>query len=58
MLQTDHKIYGRRSDVIMEQKDKKIFQVIDFAGPYTGQVDTKELSRFGKRVEKDIGRES
>ena len=57
-LQTDHKIYGRRSDVIIEQKDKNICQVIDFACPYAGQVDTKELSRFGTRVGKDMKHES
>ena len=43
-VQTDHEIYGRRPDtLIVVQKDKNICQIIDFACPYDGRVDTKKL---------------
>ena len=35
--------YGRRLDLIVVQKDKNICQIIDFACPYDGRVDTKKL---------------
>ena len=41
IAQTDHEIYGRRPDVIVVQKDKKLFQVIDFACPDDERVNTK-----------------
>ena len=34
--------FGRTLDVIVVQKDKNIYQIIDFACPYNGRVDTKE----------------
>ena len=45
-VQTDHEIYGRRPDVIVIQKDKHLCQIIDFACPYDGRVDTKELEKI------------
>ena len=42
----DHEIYGRRPDVIVVQKDKNLCQIIDFACPYDGRVDTKELEKI------------
>ena len=36
----DHKIYGRRPDIIAVQKDKNLCQIID------GRVDTKELEKI------------
>ena len=33
-VQTDHEIHGRRPDVIVVQKDKNLFQIIDFACPF------------------------
>ena len=42
-VQTNRKIYRRRSDVIVVQKDKNLCQLIEFASPYRGRVDTKEL---------------
>ena len=47
-VQTDHEIYGRGPDVIVVQKDKNICQIIDFACPYDGRVDTKELEKIEK----------
>ena len=44
-VQTDHEIYGRRPDVFVVQKDKNLCQIIDFACPYHGRVDTKELKK-------------
>ena len=44
--QTDHEIYGRRPDVIVVQKAKNPCQIIDFACPYDGRVDTKELEKI------------
>ena len=44
-VQTDHKIYGRRPDVIVVQKDKNLRQIIDFASSYYGRVHTKELKK-------------
>ena len=34
--------FGRTLDVIVVQKDKNVYQIIDFACPYNGRVDTKE----------------
>ena len=45
-VQTDHEIYGRRPDVIVAQKDKNLFQVIDFACPDDGGVNTRELKQI------------
>ena len=45
-VQIDHEIYGRRSNVIVVQKDKNFCQVIDFAYPYDRRVDTKELEKI------------
>ena len=36
-VQTDYEIYGRRSDVIVVQKNKSLSQIIDFACPYDGK---------------------
>ena len=44
--QTDHEIYGRRQDVVVVQKDKNLFQVIDFACPDDERVNTKELEQI------------
>ena len=44
-VQTDHEIHGRRPDVIVVLKDKNLCQVRDFACPYDGRVDTKELEK-------------
>ena len=44
-VQTDHETYGRRLDVIVVQKDKNFYQIIDFACPYDERVDTKELEK-------------
>ena len=38
--------YGRRPDVIVVQKDKNLCQIIVFACPYDGRVDTKELEKI------------
>ena len=63
-VQTDHEICGRRPDVTVVQKDKNLYQIIDFACPYDRKVDTKELEknrtlpRFGTRVEKYMEHES
>ena len=46
IVQTDHKIYGRRPNVIMVQKDKNLYQIIDFTCPYDGRLDTKELEKI------------
>ena len=59
-VQTDHEIYGRKPDVTVVQQVKNFYQMIDFACPYNGRIDTKELEkkrtlpRFGTRVEKDM----
>ena len=45
-VQTDHKIYGRRPDDIVVQKNKNLCQIIDFACPYDGRVDTKGLKKY------------
>ena len=45
-VQMDHEIYGRRPDVIVVQKDKNLCQIIDFACPYDGRADTKELEKI------------
>ena len=45
-VQTDHEIYGRRPDVIVLQKNENLCQIIDFAYPYDGRVDTKELEKI------------
>ena len=45
-VQTDHEIYWRRSDVIVVQKYKNLCQVIDFACPYNGRVQNKELEKI------------
>ena len=44
--QTDHETYGRRPDVTVVQKDKKFCQIIDFACPYDGRADTKQLEKI------------
>ena len=44
-IQTDHEIYGRRPDVIVVQKDKNLCQIINFACPYDGTVNNKELGK-------------
>ena len=44
-VQTDHEIYGRRPDVIVEQKDKNLCQMIYFACPYDERVGIKELEK-------------
>ena len=46
IVQTDHEICERRPDVIAVQKDKNLWQIIDFACPYNGRVDTKELEKI------------
>ena len=45
-VQTDHEIYGKRPDVIVVQKDKNLYQIIDFACPCDRRVDTKELEKI------------
>ena len=45
-VQTDYEICGRTTDVIVVQKDKNLCQIIDFACPYDGRVDTKELEKI------------
>ena len=45
-LHTNYEIYGRRPDVIVVQKDKNLCKIIDFACPYDGRVDTKELEKI------------
>ena len=45
-VQTDHEIRGRRPDVVVVQKDENLCQIIDFACPYDGRVDTKELEKI------------
>ena len=62
-VQMDHEIYGRRPDVIVVQKDKNLCPIIDFACPYDGRADTKELEKIEQyqdlaRVEKDMEHES
>ena len=37
-VQTDHEIYGRRPDVIVEQKDKNLCQIIYFVCPRDERV--------------------
>ena len=55
-VQTDHEIYWRKSDVIVVQKHKNFCQVIDFAGPYNGRVQNKELEKIEHC--QDLARES
>ena len=45
-VQMDHEMYGRRPDIIVAQKDKNLCQIINFASPYDGRVDTKELEKI------------
>ena len=45
-VQADHEVYVRRPDVIVVQKDKYICQITDFACPYDGRVDSKELEKI------------
>ena len=51
-------------DQSLWHRRKNLCQIVDFACPYDGRVDTKELeknrilSRFGTRVEKDMEHES
>ena len=45
-VQTDHEMYGRRPDVIVVQKYKNLFQVIDFACPHDVRVNTRELKQI------------
>ena len=45
-VQTDNEIYSRRPDVIVVQKDKNLCQILYFACPYNGKVDTKELKKI------------
>ena len=42
----DHEIYERRPNVIVVQKKKNIWQIMDFACPYHERVDTKELGKI------------
>ena len=42
-VQTNQKIYRRRSVAIVVQKDKNLCQIIYFAFPNNGRVDNKEL---------------
>ena len=63
MVQTDHKTYGRRSDVIVVKRDKNLCQIIDLACPYDGREyqrirKNRALPRFGTRAEKDMEHES
>ena len=44
-VQTNHEINERRPDFNGVQKDKNICQITDFAYPYEGRVDTKELEK-------------
>ena len=44
-VQINHEIYGRKPDLIVVQKDKNLYQIIDFASPYDGRVITKELAK-------------
>ena len=44
-VQANHEIYGRRPNAIVVQ-DKNLCQIIDFACPYDGRVDTKELEKI------------
>ena len=46
IVQTDHETYGRRPDIIEVQKDKNLCQIINFACPYDGKVNTKELEKI------------
>ena len=46
IVQTDHEIYVRRPDFIVVQKDKNLCIIIDFACPYNGRVNTKELVKI------------
>ena len=55
-VQTNHEIYWRRSDVIVVQKHKNLCQVIDFACPYNGRVQNKELEKIEHC--QDLARES
>ena len=41
-------------NIIVVQKDKNLCQIIDFACPYDGRVDTKELE---KKHYQDLARE-
>ena len=45
-VQTDNEIHGRSPDVIVAQKDKNLCQIIDFACPYDGGMDTKESEKI------------
>ena len=42
-VQADRGIYRRRPDIIVVQKDKNHCQIIDFACPYDGRVDTEKF---------------
>ena len=33
---------GKKGVIMVKKKDKNFCQIIDFAGPYNGRVDTKE----------------
>ena len=46
IVQKDHEIYVKRPDVIVVQKDKNICDMIDFACPYDGRNNTKELVKI------------
>ena len=44
-VQIDHEIYSRRPDAIVVQRDKDLWQIIDFAGPYDERVDKNKLEK-------------
>ena len=44
-VKKDHKIYGRRPDVAVVQKDNNLCQ-INFSCPYNRRIDTKELKNM------------
>ena len=45
-VERDQEIYGRRPDVMVPMKIKNLCQIINFACPYDGRVDTKELEKI------------
>ena len=47
-MQTDHVIEVRRPDMVVIDKAKNRWQIIDFAVPYGSRVEQKELEKKEK----------
>ncbi len=50
-IQTDHLILARRPDLIIINKKKRIFKIIDFAVPVNHRINLKESEKKEKYLD-------